>query len=108
MGEFRRLFAFALSGTGGLSAPARATIERLAEGVKEDVLAPYLTIAVAALHGRNRPDEDELARVYGSSSQGRIRRLLEHLERSNLISVREDFGGARTITVLGLEGVRAD
>nr|WP_322842762.1 ATP-binding protein [Qipengyuania citrea] len=108
MGEFRQLFAFALSGTGRLSPPARATIERLAEGVEEDVLAPYLTIAVAALHGRNRPNEDELARVYGSSSPGRIRRLLEHLERSNLIAVHEDFGGTRTISVLGLEGVRAD
>ena len=103
MGEFRRLFAFALSGTIRLSPPARATIERLAEGVDED-----LAIAVAALQGRNRPDEDELARVYGSSSPGRIRRLLDHLERSNLIAVREDFGGARTISVLGLEDVRAD
>jgi|TARA_R100000049_G_C1947820_1_gene93716 hypothetical protein len=103
-----RLFAFALSGTGKLSSPARATIERLAEGVEEDVLAPYLAIAVAALHGRNRPDEDELARVYGSSSPGRIRRLLDHPERSNLIAVREDFGGARTIAELGWEGVSAD
>ncbi|WP_341860067.1 hypothetical protein WKH79_07215 [Qipengyuania sp. GPGPB31] len=48
MGEFRRLFAFALSGTGKLSPAARATIERLTEGMEEDVLAPYLTIAVAA------------------------------------------------------------
>ncbi len=108
MAEFRRLFAFALSGAGRLSANARATIEHLAEGVDEDVLAPYLAIAVAAVHGRNRPDEDELARVYGSSSPGRIRRLLEHLERSNLIVVREDFGGVRTISVLGLEGVGAE
>ena len=51
---------------------------------------------------------EELARVYGSSSLGRIRRLLDHLERSNLIAVREDFGGVRTISVLGLEDVRAD
>jgi hypothetical protein len=108
MVEFRRLFAFALSGTGGLSATARATIEHLAEGGDEDVLAPYLTIAVAALHGRNRPDEDELARVYGSSSPGRIRRLIDHLERSNLIAVREEFAGERTISVLGLECIRAD
>jgi len=108
MTEFRPLFAFALSGIGRLSLTARATIEQLAEGVDEDVLAPFLAIAVAALHGRSRPDEDELARVYGSSSPGRIRRLLDHLERSNLIAVREGFSGVRTISVLGLEGVRAD
>lgn len=72
------------------------------------MLAPYLAIAVAALQGRNRPDEDELARVYGSSSPGPIRRLRDRLERSNLIAVREDFGGVRTISVLGLKDVRAD
>ncbi len=74
----------------------------------EDVLARYLAIAVAALRGCDRPDEDKLARVYGSSSLGRIRRLLDHLERSNLIVVREDFGGVRPISVLSLEDLRAD
>ena len=48
-------------------------------------------------------DEDELARVYGSSSPSRIRRLLEHMERQGLIVVREEFGGGRTIIVVGLE-----
>lgn len=108
MTGFRRLFAFALSGIGRLSPTARATIEQLAEGVDEDVIAPFLALAVAALRGRTRPDEDEQARVYGSSSPGRIRRLLDHLERSNLIVVREDFGGVRTISVPGLAGVSAD
>ena len=107
MVKFRRLFAFAVSGVGQLPAPARESIQGLAEGVDEDVLAPYLAIAVAAFRGRTKPDEDELARVYGSSSPGRIRRLLDRLERSNLIAVREDFAGERTISVLGLECMRA-
>ena len=50
-------------------------------------------------------DEDHLARVYGTASPGRIRRLLEHLEKTGLISVHEDFGGERTITVPGIEDV---
>lgn len=108
MVEFRRLFAFAVSGVGQLPAPARKSIEGLAKEVDEDVLAPYLTIAVAAHRGRTKPDEDELARVYGSSSSGRIRRLLDHFERSGLINVREDFAGERSIKVLGLEGTLAD
>ena len=108
MVEFRRLFAFAVAGVGDLAPPTREALEGLARDVDEDVLAPYLAIAVAAIQGRTKPDEDELARVYGSSSPGRIRRLLDHLERGHLIVVREDFGGARTISVMGLEGIRAD
>jgi hypothetical protein len=101
--RFRRLFAHASAGLGGLDAPLRTAIERLAENVPDDVLAPYLAIAAAAAQGRPGPDEEEVARVYGSSSPSRIRRLLDHLERQGLISVREEFGGERTITVSGLE-----
>lgn len=103
MVRFRRSFAHASAGLGYLEAPLREAIERLAEKVPDDVLAPYLAIAAAAAQGRAMPDEDEVARVYGSSSPSRIRRLLDHLERQGLISVREEFGGERTITVSGLE-----
>jgi hypothetical protein len=65
-----------LSQASANSLTPRSTIERLSEGVKEDLLAPYLTIAVAALHGRSGANEDGLARVYGSSLPDRIRRLL--------------------------------
>jgi len=102
MVRFRRLFAFASARLDCLEPPAREAVERLAENVAEDVLAPYLAIAVAAAKGDAAPDEDELARVYGSSSPSRVRRLLDHLERSGLIAMREDFGGERTITVAGL------
>ncbi|MEO1969640.1 MAG: ATP-binding protein [Sphingomonadaceae bacterium] len=107
MMRFRRLFACASAGLDRLDAEARATIEQLAENVPDDVLAPYLTIAVAAAQGRTTPDEEELARVYGSSSPSRIRRLLDHLERQGLIVVREEFGGERTITVHGLGDSRS-
>lgn len=105
MVQFRRLFAFASAGLHRLEAPVREGIERLAQSVSEDVLAPYLAITVAAAQGRPSPDEDELARVYGSSSPSRVRRLLEHLERQGLIVVREEFGGGRSITVVGLENL---
>lgn len=99
---FRRLFAFACARLDRLDDAARARVESLAEAVEDDVLAPYLAICVAALEGYSAPDEEELARVYGSSSPGRVRRMLEHLERQGLIVVREDFGGERTISVPGL------
>jgi len=62
---------------------------------------------VAALRASNSPDVDELVRVYGNSSPGRIRGLVKHLERCNPIASRKDFGRLRTISVLGPEGARA-
>jgi uncharacterized protein len=100
---FRRLFAFASARLDRLDQARRAAVEQLAEQVEDDVLAPYLAICVAAAQGLQRPDEEELARVYGSTSPGRIRRLLDHLERLGRIVVREDFGGERSISVPGLE-----
>ncbi|MEL7689489.1 ATP-binding protein [Citromicrobium bathyomarinum] len=101
--EFRRLFAFAAAGLHELPQPVRDTIEELSQAVPADVLAPYLALAVSIARGASAPDEDELARVYGTSSPSRIRRLLEHMERQGLIVVREEFGGGRTIIVVGLE-----
>jgi hypothetical protein len=45
------------------------------------------------------PDDETLARAYGTSSPGRIRRLLEHLEKSNLIVVKTDYSGRRSIGI---------
>ncbi|WP_338447462.1 ATP-binding protein [Pelagerythrobacter marensis] len=103
MAAFRRRFAIASAGLDRLDDPARARILALAEAVPDDVLAPYLAIAAAAAEGLSAPDDEELARVYGSNSPGRIRRLLEHMERLGLVVVRQDFGGGRTLIVPGLE-----
>ncbi len=107
MPTFRRMFAFASAGVGMLEEGQRERVEEMAQGVADDVLAPYLAIVVSAARGHGTPDEDHLARVYGTASPGRIRRLLEHLEKTGLISVHEDFGGERTITVPGIEDVMA-
>ncbi|MGB3795997.1 MAG: ATP-binding protein [Alteraurantiacibacter sp.] len=107
MPTFRRMFAFASAGIGTLEQEQRERVEAMAEGVADDVLAPYLAIVVSAARGQGTPDEDHLARVYGTASPGRIRRLLDHLEKTGLISVHEDFGGDRTITIPGIEDVMA-
>jgi hypothetical protein len=99
---FRRLFACQIAGLDRIDEPLRSAVAGLAEGVDDDVLAPYVAIVIAAVNGAPTPSEDELARLYGSSSPSRVRRLLEHLERGGLIVVREDFGGERTISVPGL------
>jgi hypothetical protein len=102
LATFRRLFAFALAGVDRVDEPLRGIVEQLAGAVDDDVLAPYLALVIAAATGDPMPDEEELARLYGSASPSRVRRLLEHLERLGLIVVREDFGGERSITVPGV------
>ncbi|MAM37566.1 MAG: ATP-binding protein [Erythrobacter sp.] len=108
MYAFRRRFAVAGAGLGELGEDLQTRIMELARSVDEDLLGPFLVIAKAAHAGETQVDEAELARAYGTSSPGRIRRLLEHLERQGLIVVREDFGGGRTVMVPGLEGISAE
>ena len=108
MRAFRRRFAVAGAGLGELDEAVQTRIMQLAGAVEEDLLGPFLVIAKAAHAGETQVDENALARAYGTSSPGRIRRLLDHLERQGLVVVREDFGGDRTVMVPGLEGVGAE
>lgn len=103
MPTFRRRFAEAGAGLEELAEPVRAQILSLASAIDDDLLGPFFVIARAAHAGEVEVDEEALARAYGTSSPGRIRRLLGHLERQGLIVVREEFGGGRTVMVPGLE-----
>jgi hypothetical protein len=69
----------------------------LAKHVPDDALAPFLTIARAAMDGRPCPDDEELARIYGTSSPRRVQRLLDFLEKDGLLVVRTDFSGKRSV-----------
>jgi len=104
MGQFRRRFAMVVAGVTDAAVEPWPTILRIAAPLSDDLLAPFLVIARAANEGEPCPDDDELARVYGTNSLGRLRRLLEHYERAGLIVVRTDFSGRRSITIpeLGL------
>ncbi|MBW8753963.1 MAG: ATP-binding protein [Sphingomonadales bacterium] len=104
MTQFRRRFAMAVAGVTDPEGDAWKPILRVARPLSDDLLAPFLVIARAAQQGAPCPDDDELARIYGTNSPGRIRRLLDHYERCGLIVVRTDFSGRRSVTVpeLGL------
>ena len=101
MAGFRRRFAMAVAGCDP-DAADWTPILRIAADVADDLLAPFLVIARAAQQGGACPDDEALARIYGTQSAGRIRRLLEHYEKSGLIVVRTDFGGRRSIGVPAL------
>ena len=99
LATFRRRFAMATAGIADPADEGSADLVELARSVPDDILGPFLLLARAAQNGEPCPDDDRLAKVYGTSSPGRIRRLIDHLERSGLIVVRTDFGGRRSIGI---------
>lgn len=106
MERFRRTFAFAIARIDRLDEAGQAVAEERAADVESDILAPYLVILRASLQG-DSVDEGELAAAYGTSSPGRIRRLLDHLESLGLIVIREEYGGGRSVLVPGVEAMVA-
>lgn len=99
MAGFQRRFAIAVAGIEDPDSDDTQAILAVAKVLPDDLLAPFLAIARAAQAGRPCPDDDELAMIYGTSSPGRIRRLLEHYEKTGLIVVRTDFSGRRSVSI---------
>ena len=75
----------------------------LSDRLPDDMRAPFLLIARAAVAERPAPDDAEIAQFFGSHSPGRARRLLSNMEENGLIVVRKDFQGARIIAIPELE-----
>jgi hypothetical protein len=71
----------------------------LAATLPEEMLAPFLGLAIAAREGRECPTDAELAALYGTSSLGRARRMLGFMENSGLIVFRTDLSGRRTASL---------
>jgi uncharacterized protein len=98
--EFRRRFSAALAGVDDREGDGQfAPILLMARTVPEELAAPFMAIAKAAVTGEACPDDDRLAELYGTSSLSRARRMLDHLERMGLIVVRTDFSGRRTVAI---------
>jgi hypothetical protein len=97
--EFRRRFAMAVAGIAGPHDEGARDILRVSRVLAEDLLAPFLVLAMAARDNAPCPDDTELARVYGTSSPGRIRRLLDHYEKTGLVVIRTDFSGRRSAVI---------
>lgn len=104
LADFRRRFAFAKGGILDPSEPRWTELLKAAAHLPEDMAAPFLQIARAAMDGAPCPDDDALGRAYGTRSPGRIRRLVEYMEKQGAVVVRADFGGRRSIGIpqLGL------
>ncbi|QTD55797.1 ATP-binding protein [Parasphingorhabdus cellanae] len=104
LAEFRRRFALAKGGILDPHEPRWQDLLQAAAQLPEDMAAPFLQIARAAMEGSPCPDDEALGRAYGTRSPGRIRRLVEYMEKQGAVVVRADFGGKRSIGIpqLGL------
>ncbi|WP_041864867.1 ATP-binding protein [Sphingomonas sp. MM-1] len=96
---FRRRMAMARAGIFDEREEGWAEALALAAELPEDMLGAFLLIARAAREGREAPGEAELAEVYGTRSPGRVRRLIAYMEARDLIVVRTDLGGKRSIAI---------
>ena len=70
----------------------------------------FLAVAQEAISGGQCPPDATLARIYGTHSVSRARRLLTYFEERNLIVVRTDFHGRRVVAFpdLGVETAPGD
>jgi len=75
----------------------------LSDRLPDDMRAPFLLIARAAVAERPAPEDAEIAQFFGSHSPSRARRLLSNMEEIGLIVLRTDFQGARIIALPELD-----
>ena len=79
-----------------------ADAAREADALPEDARGVFLLIARAALDRAPCPPDTEIARVYGTHSTGRAKRLLGFLEQQGAIVTRVDLRGGRAIALPAL------
>lgn len=82
----------------------------LSETLTDDVQGVFLVIAQAALTGAPCPSDATLARLYGTHSSSRARRLLTWYEERGLVVLRTDFRNQRIAAFpdLGVETAPGD
>ncbi|WP_019222358.1 ATP-binding protein [Bartonella rattaustraliani] len=82
----------------------------LSENLEDDVQGVFLNVAEAALNGKPCPSDTFLARLYGTHSLSRARRLLTYFEERGLVVIHTHFNGLRIVAFpdLGVETAPGD
>ena len=99
---FGRRLSAARGGLFDLADPDWAEALGLAATLPDDMLGAFVLVARAARAGEPCPPDEAIAQTYGTSSLGRVRRLMSYIESRELIVCRTDLSGRRTITIPGL------
>lgn len=99
LSAFSRRLAAARAGIfDGLDAEWAPVIET-AHDLPDDMLGAFLLIARAARDNDPCPSDEDVARIYGTSSLGRARRVMSYIEGRNMFVTRVDLSGKRSITI---------
>jgi uncharacterized protein len=97
LGGFRRRLAMARAGVEDVAEWEEALT--IGAALPDEMLAPFLMLAKAAHDGAECPADALMAEAYGTSSTGRVRRLLSYMEEQGIIVSRIDLGGKRSISL---------
>ncbi|MGQ4274505.1 ATP-binding protein [Terrihabitans sp. B22-R8] len=105
LAEFRRRLAVARA---GVTVEAAAGTDwdaavALSAQLSEDLQGLFLVLARAAMERAPCPGDLQMARICGSRSPGRARRLLTYMEEKGFVSVRTDRRGNRVVGVPDLD-----
>ncbi|PZO77581.1 MAG: ATP-binding protein [Sphingomonas hengshuiensis] len=71
----------------------------IADVLPDDMLGAFMLIARAAREGKPCPSDPAIARTYGTSSLGRVKRMLAYIEGRELLVCRTDLAGKRSIAL---------
>ena len=99
--SFRQRLAVARAGV-GMDEEATPDWEHaieLSRALPDDMQGVFLVIARAAMASEPCPCDAEIARIYGTRSTGRARRLIAYMEERDFIVVSTDFSGNRQIAI---------
>ena len=96
---FTRRLACARAGIDDPGDPEWAGALAVADALPDDMVGAFLLVARAAHDGDPCPSDAAIARTYGTSSLGRVRRLIAYIEARDLFVSRVDLAGKRSITI---------
>ena len=101
--RFREALATARSGVGPEAAASQEWTLAEAEATRlpEDVRGVFLLVARAAIERLPCPDDEAIARAYGTHSLSRARRQLLYLEEQEAIVLKRDAAGRRIAALVG-------
>ncbi|WP_455479031.1 helicase HerA domain-containing protein [Bartonella sp. B23] len=99
LSQFRRKLAIAQASVDEKTAVSEnwKRILHLSESLEDDVQGVFLHVAQAALSKKPCPSDAFLARLYGTHSLSRARRLLTYFEERGFIVIHTHFSGQRVI-----------
>jgi hypothetical protein len=97
MSDIRRYLNVARSGVPAETAvgPEWARVLSVCEGLTEDLHAPFLLIAAAAMTGAPCPSDADFARVCGTRSLTKAKVRLSHLDKNGAVVLDADQRGQR-------------